>query len=111
MTDSLHTALIFIDCKPSAFRADFREWLVENWHVYQEFERRALCLWRAGRRHYGARSIYETMRYDCAIGELGSEFKLNNNAAPSLARLWMMMHPEAKGFFETRSGMSAVREI
>jgi hypothetical protein len=104
-------AFIFIDCKPRAFRTDFGGWLKENFHVYREFERRADLLWRAGRRHYGARSIWETMRYDSAIGELSGDWKLNDHFPPCCARLWMMAHPGCDGFFETRSGQSAVRSI
>lgn len=103
------TVMIFIGCRPRAFRSDFPEWLDENFHVYLEFERRADKLWRAGRRHYGARSIWETMRYDSAIGELAGEFKLNDHFPPCCARLWLMMHPGCDGFFETRAGASAVR--
>ena len=102
-------AMIFIDCKPHAFRSDFREWLTENWHVYIEFERRVDVLYRAGHRHWGARNVWENMRYDSAICELSGEWKLNDHRPPCCARLWMMMHPSCAGFFETRAGQSAVR--
>lgn len=109
--EHLRTALIFVDCKPECFRSDFKEWLTENFHVYVEFDQRASKLWSAGRTHFGARSIWETMRYDSAIGELNSEWKLNDHFPPCCARLWMMLHPQAADFFETRSGVSAQRAI
>lgn len=102
--DRKHTAMVFVESRPLAFRKDFGEWLDQHWYVYEEFERRALRLYRAGRTHYGARSIWETMRYDSAIGELAGDWKLNDHRPPCLARLVMMMNPMLAGFFETRTG-------
>jgi hypothetical protein len=105
-----YTALVFCDAKPEKFRPDFREWLVGNWAVYQEFERRALRLWHSHRRHYGARCIWETIRYDTAVGELPKgEFKLNNVFAPDCARLFMLLNPRCSGIFETRVNPLSVR--
>lgn len=100
--DRKHTALTFVQTRPVAFRADFGRWLTQHWFIYEEFERRAFKLWKSGRRHYGARSIWETMRYDSAIGELDGDFKLNDHRPPCLARLVMLMNPTMKDFFETR---------
>ena len=104
-----HLALTIVEKERQQFRDDFGQWLDANWHVYVEFERRALKLWDAGRQHYGARSIWETMRYDSAIGELAGEFKLNDHRAPCIARLFLLMNPRCHGFFEKRVGQSAVR--
>lgn len=96
------TALTFVETRPEMFRRDFSAWLEENWRIYLEFERRAGRLWEAGRKHYGARSIWEVMRYESAIGELAGEWKLNDHRPPDLARLFMKMNPQCVGFFETR---------
>lgn len=105
--DRQHTAITFVRSRPEAFRAGFAEWLKANWPVYEEFERRALRLANAGRRHYGARSIWEVMRFDSAVGELAGEWKLNDHWPPYVARLAMMMEPRLAGMFETRcSGVS-----
>lgn len=109
--DRKHTALCFVESKPDHFRADFKAWLDLNWHVYIEFEKRALRLWAKGRRHYGARSIWETMRYDSNIGELAGEWKLNDHFPPYCARLFMMMNRQCQGFFETRREGVAVTEV
>lgn len=104
-----HTALTFVQTRPHAFRPDFGEWITEHWFIYEEFERRAFKLWKNGRRHYGARSIWETMRYDSAIGELTGEWKLNDHRPPCLSRLVMLMNPQMRGFFETRTAPTSGR--
>lgn len=105
--DAKHTALIFIDRKPDLFRPDFREWLDENWHVYEEFERRANRLWKGGRKRYGARAIWETIRFDSTVGQLSGEYKLNDHYPPYCGRLWTLFHPEREGFFEQRRAKAA----
>ena len=100
--DHKHTALTFVMSKPDVFRPDFSAWLNENWHCYVEFERRALLLRQRGVDHFGARCIWEAMRYQSAIKELSGEFKLNDHRPPCLARLFMMMNERCAGFFETR---------
>lgn len=87
--------------RSSAFRADFLPWLHDNLAIYEEFERLALAMARA-RRHYGARSIVEKMRYDMAIRETGGEFKINGNMVPCMARLFALRNPANAGLFEFR---------
>jgi hypothetical protein len=108
--DRKYTALTFVAATPDTFREDFSAWLDEHWFIYEEFERRTLRLWRNGRKHYGARSIWETMRFDSAIGELRGEWKLNDHRPPCLARLVMLMNPPLQGFFETRGREIAAGE-
>ena len=100
-TSRKHTALCFVDAKPQLFRNDFRAWVDENWHVYEEFERRAVRLGQ-GHRHIGAKSIWESIRFASAVRELSGEFKLNNTYTADCARLSMEMNPSLKGRFETR---------
>lgn len=104
-----HTALTFVQTRPEMFSKDFAAWLTEHWFIYEEFERRTFQLWKRGRRHYGARSIWETMRYDSAIGELAGEWKLNDHRPPCLARLVMLMNHQLHGFFETRTAPTSGR--
>ena len=83
------------------FRPDFFDWIAENYHVYIEFERRALQI--ANRRqHYSARTIMEVIRHDTVIGQLSGEWKINDHATPDCARLFMLLHPEHTGLFEFR---------
>jgi hypothetical protein len=94
-------ALGVVEVNPNLFRADFREWLNENWHVWLEFRRRAMTLVDYSVKRYGARTIWETMRWDSTIGELSGKWKLNNNAAPDLGRLFNLENPDYN-IFETR---------
>lgn len=105
------TVMVMLDCKPEAFRKDFREWLEANYHVWELFEHEANQAWSRGRRHYSARTIGEYLRHQTMLAEVENEhgFKLNDHYWPDLARLYMMMHPDRDRFFELRVGKSAVR--
>ena len=61
----------------------------------------AIGLIRAGRQYYGAKAIFETMRYNSIIGGNG-DFKINNNYVSRYARLFERMNPSHKGFFRKR---------
>lgn len=105
--DRQHTALTFVVSKPEVFHRDFHDWLSANFHVYEAFERRALSLWRAGRAHYGHRSLWEVLRYETAVAEREGEYKLNNNMTKSVAILFEMMNEQCKGLFEFREREAA----
>lgn len=93
------------------FTPDFAEWLQDNWHVWEAFERHANRVWSRGRRHYSARTIIEVMRHESAVADNGPEYRLNNNAAPNLARLYMLLYPQAHGFFEVRTQEGSERAV
>ena len=106
-----HTALVFVEARPEKFRKDFAEWLTCNWHVYLAFELEANKIWSMGRRGYSQRTIWEYLRHETAVRETPNvlQFKLNDHYVKDCARLYIMFHPEREGFFEFRSGQSAVR--
>jgi hypothetical protein len=95
-------ALGVVVAHPAMFRADFRLWLMKNWGVWTAFSREAQRVWAAGRRHYSARTIGEYLRHQTAVREREGEFKVNDWWWPDLARLYMELHPQCRGFFETR---------
>lgn len=97
-----HTAMVFVECRPDLFRSDFAAWLDKNFHIWREFERRANAMWSTGRKHYGARTIMEVVRYDSDLKEKAGEFKINNNFVPGLARLYACHHADRESFFEFR---------
>ena len=108
MTDHIHKlrALACIDRRSHDFRPDFKAYLLENWHVFLEFERRALQV--AGRRdHYSARTLIEVMRHDSVIGELNGDYKITNNVVPDFARLFAALNPMHAGLFEFREHKAA----
>lgn len=106
-----HTAMTFVSAKPELFRPEFPEWLDKNYSVWSAFEREANRIWDRGRKHYSARTIGEYLRHETALSEAPNDLqlKLNDHYWPDLARLYLCHYPERDGFFERRSGQSAVR--
>lgn len=86
----------------ATFRPDFPEWLDPHFELWEAFEHEANTVWAEGHRHYGARTLWEVMRHHTRHRERSGDWKLNNNRAPDLARLYRLMYPERDGFFETR---------
>lgn len=85
------------------FGIEFINWLPHNIHVWIEFERHAMMVIRRGRTHYSSKTIVHVMRHESAIRENGKDgYKLNNNHARPLARLFALMHPEHADLFEFR---------
>lgn len=84
------------------FRPGFVGWLATNLHVWIAFDREAGKVWRRGRRHYSARTIIEHLRHETALAEVGGDFKINNDRAPDLARLYRLRYPERAELFELR---------
>ena len=93
---------------PWHFRAEFPKWLSENWGIWQRFEREASKVYAMGRPHYSARTLIEFLRHETNVREQESEFKVNNNIAPDLARLYVTLYPERTGFFDLRSSEKRV---
>ena len=87
---------------PWHFRQDFPRWLSENWSIWKRFESEAHKVYAMGRKHYSARTLIEFLRHETMVREADGEFKLNNNAAPDLARLYVTLYPERTGFFDIR---------
>ena len=110
--DRKHTALTFVVSKPGVFRSDFHGWLADNFHVYEAFEREANKI-AARRDHYSSRTIIEVLRHETALREAPNELqlKITNNAAPDLARLYVMFHPERREFFEFRHSPLSDRAV
>ena len=109
-TERAHMAFLMIDTYPEKFRSVFRSWLRMNWRVWVRFEAEANKIWARGRTHYSARTIGEYLRHETILNEEPEgEFKLNDHYWPDLARIYVCLHPEREGFFETRKGQSAVR--
>ncbi len=80
----------------------FAGWVAENQHIWLAFEREALAVWNRGHQRYSARTIIEFLRHHTAITERNGAWKINNNAAPYLARMFEAAHPKLKGFFQQR---------
>lgn len=80
--------LYLTDINQTLYPEGFFQWLIDNQHIWDQFERHALSM--AGKRErYSARTIIEVMRWNSDIREKKKLFKLSNNMVPGLARLWM----------------------
>jgi hypothetical protein len=73
----------------------------ENPQVWQAFKNATFRLINAGVRRYGAKAIFEHIRFQTAVSGKGT-FKMNNNYTSYYARRFMREYPAFKGFFETR---------
>ena len=87
---------------PDHFSDEFCEWIEDNVHIWKAFEREANEVRGRGREHYSARTIVEFLRHHSAVKERGGMWKINDHSVPYLARLFILLYPEAHGFFEFR---------
>lgn len=92
-----------------AFRTDLTEWLEipVNFLIWTAFVYQANTVWNKNIRHYSARTIGEYLRHHSALSDSSTDFKLNDAIWPDFARLYMLVHPEREGFFETRGRRAA----
>lgn len=85
------------------YPAGFFAWLdtTEGMSIWRSFEAKALMMARM-RERYSAMAIAQVIRWETDLQD-GTEFKLNNNWVPGLARLWMYNHGEGyPDFFQLR---------
>jgi hypothetical protein len=84
------------------FPEEFLDWLRDNQHIWVGFVSEASKVINAGFQHYSARTIIHVLRHHSALAERGSEWKINNNVSPYLARLFALCYPQHKDLFEYR---------
>lgn len=75
----------------------------ENPQIWREFYYATVALLSKGVRHYGAKAIFEHLRYESTVSQGEGAWKLNNDWTALYARLWKIKHPAHGNFFETRS--------
>ena len=86
--------------------AEFDRFLEENPHVFRRFSHLAVKLKAKGIERYGAKSLWEVLRWQLAVetNADAKSFRLNNNYVSRMARKLMREEPEDfAGFFELRS--------
>ena len=76
----------------------FQEYNVTNPHIYKEFERLALQM-VGYRSNFSSKAVIEKMRWDSAIAQDGTDYKLSSWITPYLTRKFEEDHPEHEGFF------------
>jgi hypothetical protein len=85
------------------FRPGFLDWLASNEPIYRQFEQQTLSLIEAGWGHFSARTIVEEIRHYTRHREGGAcSFKVNDHAAPDLARAFAVRHPQHARLWEYR---------
>jgi hypothetical protein len=85
------------------FRPGFMPWLAQNEAIYEQFERQTLTLIDAGWQHFAARTIVEELRHYTRHREAGEcSFKINDHAAPDMARVFAIRHPQYAAIWEYR---------
>ena len=80
---------------------EFREFHLENPHVYREMVRLCLDLVDRGLLGFGMPMIFETLRYS-RMRTTGSEFKLNNSYRRRYADLIKKNEPRLRDVIRTR---------
>ena len=83
-------------------RTDYEMYDTAHPEVWKQFEAITLDLIEQGKKHYGAKAVFEIIRYHRIVGKKDNEFKCNNNMTQYYALKFMKQHPEHTGFFETR---------
>lgn len=73
-----------------------------NPHIYERFREVALSLRRRGWRRYGAKGVFEALRFHSEVAAVSESWKLNNDYTSRYARLLMANEPELAAFFQTR---------
>lgn len=104
------TALGFVLCRPKLFRDGFASWIDANFHVWSQFEAEAYRVWLTGRKRYSAHTVIEYLRHYTLVADKDAEFKLNEKWSSSIARLYAVMHPAQRDFFEFRERRHSVVE-
>ena len=85
---------------------EFLQFQRDNPSVYPQFRLLAVKLKAKGIDRWGAKAIWEVLRYEMALKSVttGEKYALNNNFTSRFARKLMDEEPEEfAGFFETRT--------
>lgn len=80
----------------------FLDYHHRNPQIFASFRDMALRLWKHGVRHYGAKALWEALRYETTIRAHDEPLKLNNNYTSYYARLLMMQDQRFVDFFSIR---------
>ena len=99
-TDPAARAIAVLRRDPLGFKSVTEGWLQKNKQVWIQFYKLTEGLRATGRDHYGAKCIFETMRYMTDVSDSEATFKINNNVVSGLSRLYNAV--AGVDFFETR---------
>ena len=80
----------------------FLKYHTENPSIYKKFKELTFTAINKGFEHYGAKGIFEQIRWESQENVKSDGFKVNNIYTPHYARLFAQEFPEHKNFFRTR---------
>ena len=82
----------------------FDTFLHNNWDLFVALVERARELKARGFKKYGFRALWEVARWDVSLvnGPGGTEYRLDSNLCPLLARAVVIYAPDLMGFFSYR---------
>ena len=66
----------------------FQQWMEDNWSIWKAFHRKAYTMQCSGRKRYSAMTLVGVIRYETDLREKHGHFKIRNEAAPRMARLY-----------------------
>lgn len=80
---------------------EFREWMEQNWPIWDEFVKLSDQMRKRGRAYYSARAVLHVLRWHRALNDpTEAEYKINNNRSAAMARVYNAMRNIE--FFRTR---------
>lgn len=74
----------------------------QNPQVYKKFEEFTLKTIEKGFKNYGAKGIFELVRWTSGVSADNDCFKVNNSYTSLYARMFEKKHPQYKDFFRKR---------
>jgi hypothetical protein len=81
-------------------RKPFLEYHTENPNIYEMFKKFTFKLINRGYKRFGPNAILARIRWETAVSETGSDFKICENYLPYYSRLFLRDYPEHAGFFK-----------
>jgi hypothetical protein len=96
-----------IHAHPETFRPGFWLWLTQSEYVWREVKSAADRTWHAGVRQWSMDRVLQHLRHDRALNGR-HPLKIDDRWSSSMARLYVMLHPERKDLFEFRQRRNAV---
>lgn len=94
----MDTALIGIEGR----KKRWWRWHQQNPDVYKMFERFTFEAINAGHSRLSAWLIVNRIRWETTVVTQGEDFRISNDFIAWYARLFMHLHPQFSGFFQTK---------
>lgn len=105
---AFHFEISILQINTDTFPNRFLLWFQDNQHVWKAFCDEAFRIRANGFQRYSARTIVEVLRHHSAVREApGAVWKINNNHAPYLARLFDLRYPSCAGMWQYREAVAA----